>query len=156
LFVVTHQALLLEAWPMNLCWMQAGADCWTQRRADSRRLPLSTSNEFALGGDPCDDWSKISGTGVALERTRCNSHAVFLVAGWVVIFVFSFDPLAEESRHIVGGLGVGSPSCFAAVVGAPIRLGRASSQPSAGCVSGFSGFRPMPLFLAKRWGILFL
>jgi heme exporter protein B len=33
----------------------------------------------------------------------------------VVIFVFSFDPLAEESRHIVGGL-VWVAFLFAAVV----------------------------------------
>src|SRR5579859_2785823 len=33
----------------------------------------------------------------------------------VVIFVFSFDPLAEESRHIVGGL-IWTAFLFAAVV----------------------------------------
>jgi heme exporter protein B len=72
----------------------------------------------------------------------------------VVIFVFSFDPLAEESRHIVGGL-VWIAFLFAAVVA----LNQTWARELRNQV--LDGYRVSPapgtaLFLAKALGNFFL
>ncbi len=73
----------------------------------------------------------------------------------VVIFVFSFDPLAEESRHIVGRIGVGCVSVCGGG-GAEPDLGAGVTESSARCLPGLSGSGECVCFWPKRWGILFL
>src|ERR1700751_2358730 len=68
----------------------------------------------------------------------------------VVIFVFSFDPLAEESRHIVGGL-VWVAFLFAAVVA----LNQTWAREIRNAVLDAYRISPAPansLFLAKAFG----
>ena len=56
----------------------------------------------------------------------------------VVIFMFSFDPLAEESRHIVGGL-VWVGFLFASVTRAQPDLGARVAQSGARCLPRLAG-----------------
>ena len=56
----------------------------------------------------------------------------------VVIFSFSFDPTAEESRRIAGGSGMGGVSVCRGG-GAEPNLGAGTAQSGAGCLSRFAG-----------------
>jgi len=115
-----NQAALLEGVADEFVWMQAGR-LWSARLALPRTRHERGSDESF--------WSITLATltkDIRLEwRSKDALNAMlFFSLLVVVIFVFSFDPLAEESRHIVGGL-VWVAFLFAAVV-ALTRPGRAN------------------------------
>ena len=112
IFVVTHQASLLDGVADEFIWMQAGqivdrtaTVARPRRRMSSMNTPLGASLLATLVKDIRLEWR---------SKDALNSMLFFSLLV-VVIFVFSFDPLAEESRHIVGGL-VWMAFLFAAVV----------------------------------------
>ena len=109
IFVVTHQALLLDGVADEFVWMQEG------RIVDRTAAPAPRR-----GGAVNSLWAVTAATLVKDIRLEWRSKdalnsMLFFSLLVVVIFVFSFDPLAEESRHIVGGL-VWVAFLFAAVV----------------------------------------
>ena len=108
IFVITHQALLLDGVADEFVWMQDGRivdrTATPVRAGRYCELPLGRDRGHTRQGHP---------PGVALER-RIEFHAVLLAAGGGDLRL-SFDPLAEESRRIVGGL-VWIAFLFAAVV----------------------------------------
>ena len=112
IFVVTHQAALLEGVADEFVWMQAG------QIVNRTRLPYPGLRraEKAMSSF----WSITLATltkDIRLEwRSKDALNAMlFFSLLVVVIFSFSFDPAAEESRHIAGGL-VWVAFLFAAVV----------------------------------------
>ena len=115
IFVVTHQAALLEGVADEFVWMQAG-----QIVDRTNHLARDLNQAMSGGGTMSSFWSITLATltkDIRLEwRSKDALNAMlFFSLLVVVIFVFSFDPLAEESRHIVGGL-VWVAFLFAAVV----------------------------------------
>src|SRR5215472_13177749 len=96
-------------------------------------------------------WAVLSATLVKDIRLEWRSKdalnsMLFFSLLVVVIFVFSFDPLAEESRHIVGGL-VWVAFLFAAV-------GALITQSSARCLPRFSGSLQCSVPRKIRWQLL--
>ena len=109
IFVVTHQASLLEGAADEFVWMEAG-------QIVSRTPDLRSNNggqmstvagltRATLAKDLRLEWR---------SKDAINSMLFFSLLV-VVIFSFSFDPTAEESRRIAGGL-VWVAFLFAAVV----------------------------------------
>ena len=91
--------------------------------------------------------------GVAFEG-RHQLHAVFSLLV-VVIFSFSFDPTAEESRQIAGGL-IWVAFLFAAVVALNQTWAREIAQSGARRLPGIAGAARIRCFWRRRWEILSL
>ena len=99
-----------KAWPTNLCGCEAGQI--VERTPRFEAAPGEQRNEFAPVHHPGDADERYP-AGVALQDA-INSMLFFSLLV-VVIFSFSFDPNAEESRQIAGGL-IWVAFLFAAVV----------------------------------------
>ena len=135
IFVVTHQASLLEGVADEFVWMQAGQII--ERTAGLTPQPsgnaMSSIRSITLATLTKDirlEWR---------SRDAINSMLFFSLLV-VVIFSFSFDPNAEESRQIAGGL-IWVAFLFAAVVALESDVGARASKPGAGCLSRFSRSR---------------
>ncbi len=114
LFIVTHQASLLEGAADEFVWMEFGKI-------------VGRTRELKRAGDSCGEVTQMTApTGITrvtllkdlrLEwrsKDAINSMLFFSLLV-VVVFSFSFDPSAEESRQIAGGL-IWVAFLFAAVV----------------------------------------
>ena len=130
IFVVTHQAALLEGAADEFVWMQSGQI-------------VDRTASIGRAGAPMTLWSVTLATlkkDIRLEwrsKDALNSMLFFSLLV-VVIFRFSFDPLAEESRHIVGGL-VWVGFLVRRGGGAQSDLGARVAQSGARCLPRFSG-----------------
>ena len=107
IFVVTHQAALLEGVADEFVWMEAGKIVGrTTALTPPPEVAMSTGVTAAtLQKDLRLEWR---------SKDAINSMLFFSLLV-VVIFSFSFDPNAEESRRIAGGL-IWVAFLFAAVV----------------------------------------
>ena len=100
-FVITHQASVAGGRGRRICVDAGGGDCGP----DSHPCPRD-----GCRGRPMNSfWSLVAATLVKDIRLEWRSKdalnsMLFFSLLVVVIFSFSFDPLAEESRHIAGGL----------------------------------------------------
>ena len=111
IFVVTHQASLLEGAADEFVWMEAGRSS-TARTPDRR-----VHGDGMSAPDPGDHVRATLIKDMRLEwrsKDAINSMLFFSLLV-VVVFSFSFDPNAEESRRIAGGL-IWVAFLFAAVV----------------------------------------
>ena len=139
IFVVTHQALLLEGVADEFVWMEAG------RSSIARRVPTLKRRGSAMKTIPSSPWAVTFATlkkDIRLEwrsKDAINSMLFFSLLV-VVIFSFSFDPNAEESRADCRRAGLGGVSVRGRG-GAQPDLGARDAQSCAGRVPGLSGSR---------------
>ena len=112
IFVVTHQAALLEGAADEFVWMEAGQITHRSQRTAAGGDAMSKATAVPSG---------VTGATLAKDlrlewrsKDAINSMLFFSLLV-VVVFSFSFDPNAEESRQIAGGL-VWVAFLFAAVV----------------------------------------
>ncbi len=136
IFVVTHQALLLEGVADEFVWMQAGQIVDRTASACVRESWSSEArNDLALGGD-AGDAGKRHSPRMALER-RAELHAVLLAAGrgdFRFFFRSAGGRIAAHRRRAgVGGVSLRGRGR------AESDLGARTAQPGAGCLSRLSG-----------------
>ena len=115
IFIVTHQAVLLEGAADEFVWMEFGKI--VERTRDLKRLEFEKSAGKFTMTPPTGITRVTLLKDLRLEwrsKDAINSMLFFSLLV-VVVFSFSFDPSAEESRQIAGGL-VWVAFLFAAVV----------------------------------------
>jgi heme exporter protein B len=124
IFIVTHQASLLEGAADEFVWMEFGKI--VGRTRELKRPETSGESCGAISEQIGGEYKMSTPTGITrvtllkdlrLEwrsKDAINSMLFFSLLV-VVVFSFSFDPSAEESRQIAGGL-VWVAFLFAAVV----------------------------------------
>ena len=153
IFVVTHQATLLEDAADEFVWMEAGQITHRTRELRPAETPMSRIIRR------CSAPSGVTGATLAKDlrlewrsKDAINSMLFFALLV-VVVFSFSFDPNAEESRQIAGGL-VWVAFLFAAVVA----LNQTWARELRNQVLDAYRVSPAPanaLFWPRRWAILF-
>ena len=130
IFVVTHQALLLEGVADEFVWMQAGqiVDRTRRRFPQDSCAPEVRPMKLPLGRHPRDAEKRHS-PGVALQR-RAQLHAVFFAAGGRdlrLLFRSTGGRVAPHRRRV----GLGRVSV----------RGRRRAQPDLGARTAQSGAR---------------
>lgn len=170
LFVVTHQAGLLETVADEFVFMEAGQIAGRDHELGGAAQPRQNAAQRASPGSEVENRqapegrkrSKSVGLGAVAAATLAKdlrlewrskdaiNSMLFFALLVVVIFSFSFNPTAEESREIAGGL-VWVAFLFAAVVALNQTWGRELKN------QVLDAFRVSPapanaLFLAKAVG----
>jgi energy-coupling factor transporter ATP-binding protein EcfA2 len=117
IFIVTHQAALLEGAADEFVWMEFGQIIERTRELTRPESPQETGGTAPEMSAPTGITRVTLLKDLRLEwrsKDAINSMLFFSLLV-VVVFSFSFDPSAEESRQIAGGL-VWVAFLFAAVV----------------------------------------